>query len=226
MSANELPSSAQAFQEQLLGGFVSRKLLMHNLFDHNTLRALAVPPSPPVTHENNLSETVLMLLSVLICGIICCLVLHYIIRCAFRSCSSFMISDSTSIFLTPHSSSNKGIKKKALKMFPVVSYTHEMNLSGIGEECVICLSDFVCDEKLRLLPKCNHGFHVRCIDKWLQQHLTCPKCRHCLVETCQKILGDSSQADQVTETASTESVFVRICPLEPEGRVNTFRESS
>ncbi|KAF2550834.1 hypothetical protein F2Q68_00034803 [Brassica cretica] len=167
-----------------------------------------------------------MLLSVLICGIICCLVLHYIIRCTFRCCSSFMISESTSILLTPHSSSNRGIKKKALKMFPVVSYTHEMNLSGIGEECVICLSDFVCGEKLRLLPKCNHGFHVRCIDKWLQQHLTCPKCRHCLVETCQKILGDSSQADQVTETASTGSVFVRISPLEPEGRVNTFRESS
>ncbi|CDY64959.1 BnaAnng19840D [Brassica napus] len=44
---------------------------MHNPFDHNTLGALAVAPSPPVTHENNLiSETVLMLLSVLICGII------------------------------------------------------------------------------------------------------------------------------------------------------------
>ncbi|KAF8085865.1 hypothetical protein N665_0644s0017 [Sinapis alba] len=203
MSANELPSSAQAFQEQFLGGFVSRKLLLHNPFDHNTQRALAVAPSPPVTHENNLSETVLMLLSVLICGTICCLMIHYIIRCAFRYCSSFIISESISILSTPHSSSNKGIKKKALKMFPVVSYADDMNLSGIGEECVICLSDFVCGEKIRLLPKCNHGFHVRCIDKWLQKHLNCPKCRHCLVETCQKILGDSSQVDQVTATSST-----------------------
>ncbi|KAJ0230461.1 RING-H2 finger protein ATL75 [Hirschfeldia incana] len=226
MSANELPSSAQAFHEQLLDGFVSRKLLLHNPFDHNTQRALAVAPSPPITHENNLSETVLMLLSVLICGIICCLLLHYIIRCAFRCCSSFIISESTSILSIPHSSSNKGIQKKALKMFPVVSYADEMNLSGIGEECVICLSDFVCGEKLRLLPKCNHGFHVRCIDMWLQQHLSCPKCRHCLVEACQKILGDSSQTGQVTATALTESVIVRISPLEPEGRVNTFRESS
>ncbi|KAJ4881862.1 RING-H2 finger protein ATL10 [Raphanus sativus] len=161
MYANKLPSSAQAFQEQLLDGFVSRKLLMHNPFDHNTQRALAVAPSPPVTRENNLTETVLMLLSVLICGIICCLVLHYIIHCVFRFCSSFMISEPTFILSTPHCSSNKGIKKKALKMFPVVSYADEMNLSGIGEECVICLSDFVCGEKLRLLPKCNHGFHVR-----------------------------------------------------------------
>ncbi|CAE5959711.1 unnamed protein product [Arabidopsis arenosa] len=226
MAANELAtSSAQAFQEQSLGGFVSRKLLLHNPFDHNTQRAFAVAPSPLITHENNLSGNVLMLLSVLICGIICCLGLHYIIRCAFRRTSSFMISEPISGLSTPCGSSTKGIKKKALRMFPVVSYSPEMNLPGLGEECVICLSDFVSGEQIRMLPKCHHGFHVRCIDKWLQQHLTCPKCRHCLVETCQKILGENSQADQVAATP-TESVIVRIAPLEPEGRVNTLRESS
>ncbi|XP_010479360.1 PREDICTED: RING-H2 finger protein ATL75-like [Camelina sativa] len=226
MSANELPSSsAQAFQEQSLAGFVSRKLLLHNPFDHNTERAFAVAPSALNSHENNLSGNVLMLLSVLICGIICCLGLHYIIRCAFRRTSSFMISDPISGFSTSRDSSDKGIKKKALRMFPVVSYSPEMNLPGLGEECVICLSDFVSGEQIRMLPKCHHGFHVRCIDKWLQHHLTCPKCRHCLVETCQKILGDFSQADQVV-AVPTESVIVRISPLEPEGRVNTLRESS
>ncbi|KAG7599906.1 Zinc finger RING-type [Arabidopsis suecica] len=226
MAANELASSsAQAFQEQSLGGFVSRKLLLHNPFDHNTQGAFAVAPSPLITHENNLSGNVLMLLSVLICGIICCLGLHYIIRCAFRRTSSFMISDPISGLSTPCGPSNKGIKKKALRMFPVVSYSPEMNLPRLGEECVICLSDFVSGEQIRMLPKCHHGFHVRCIDKWLQQHLTCPKCRHCLVETCQKILGENSQADQVAATP-TESVIVRIAPLEPEGRVNTLRESS
>ncbi|KAF8085863.1 hypothetical protein N665_0644s0015 [Sinapis alba] len=223
MSANKLPSSAQAFQEQVRGSFVPRKLLLHNPFDHNPQGALAVAPSPHITDENNLSGNVLMLLSVLICGVICCIGLHYIIRCAFRRSSRFMISEPVSTLSTRRSSSNKGIKKEALSMFPVVSYSHELNLPGIGEECVICLSDFVCGEKLRLLPKCNHGFHVRCIDKWLQQHLTCPKCRHCLVETCQKILGDSSQ---VTTTSPTASVIVRIAPLEPEGRVNTYREST
>ncbi|EOA36247.1 hypothetical protein CARUB_v10010227mg [Capsella rubella] len=227
MSANELPSSsAQAFiQEQSFGGFVSRKLLLHNPFDHNTQRSFAVAPSALNSHEKNLSGNVLMLLSVLICGIICCLGLHYIIRCAFRRTSSFMISDPISGLSTPRGSSEKGISKKALRMFPVVSYSQEMNLPGLGEECVICLSDFVSGEQIRMLPKCHHGFHVRCIDKWLQQHLTCPKCRHCLVETCQKILGDFSQVNQVA-AAPTESIIIRIAPLEPEGRVNTLRESS
>ncbi|CAA7048259.1 unnamed protein product [Microthlaspi erraticum] len=227
MSANELPSSAQAFQEQFLDSFVSRKLLLHNPFDHNTQRALAIAPSPLKSHQNNINGNVLMLLSVIICGVICCLGLHYMIRCAFTRSSRFMISEP--IPSLPKSSSNKGIKKKALRMFPVVSYSPEMNFPGIGEECVICLSDFVSGEQIRLLPKCNHGFHVCCIDKWLQQHLTCPKCRLCLVETSQKILGDFSQDDEVTATATsgpTESVIVMIAPLEPEGRVNTFRESS
>ena len=95
-----------------------------------------------------------------------------------------------------------------------------MNLSGVGEECVICLSDFVAGEQIRLLPKCNHGFHVRCIDKWLTQQMTCPKCRHCLVDTCQKILGDCDEADEVAET-TTESIDVIIAPTEPEERVNS-----
>ncbi|CAE5959713.1 unnamed protein product [Arabidopsis arenosa] len=225
MSSNELPSSAQAIQEQFLDGFVSRKLLLHDPFDHNTQRDFAVSPSPLITHVNKLSGNVLMLLSILICSIICCLGLHYIIRCASRRSSRFMISEPIPSHPTTRGSSNKGIKKKALRMFPVVSYSPDMNLPGLDKECVICLSDFVSGEQLRLLPKCNHGFHVRCIDKWLQQHLTCPKCRHCLVETCQKILGDFSQADSVA-AEPTEIVIVIIAPLEPEGRVITIREIS
>ncbi|EOA32186.1 hypothetical protein CARUB_v10015442mg [Capsella rubella] len=215
MFSDHLPSSSQVFQEH----FISRKLLQQ--FHHTTTQQAHVPD------RNNLSGNVLLLLSILLCGIICSLGLHYIIRCAFRRSRSFMISDPISSPSTPRGSEevSKGIKKKALKMFPVVNYSPEINLSGLGEECVICLSDFAAGEQLRLLPKCNHGFHVRCIDKWLKQHMTCPKCRHCLVETCQKILGDCDEADQVPATP-TESISIRIAPLEPEARVATFRESS
>ncbi|KFK30303.1 hypothetical protein AALP_AA7G244200 [Arabis alpina] len=220
MSSDSLPSSSLVFQEHFIDNFVSRKLLQQIPFDHTIEQEAHVPD------KNNLSGNVLLLLSILICGIICSLGLHYVIRCAFRRSTTFMIAEPISSPSTPRGSvANKGIKKKALKMFPIVNYSPEMNQSGLGEECVICLSDFVAGEQLRLLPKCNHGFHVRCIDKWLTQHLTCPKCRHCLVETCQKILGNCDEADQVAAT-STESIDVRIDPLEPEARVDTFRESS
>ncbi|CAH8385875.1 unnamed protein product [Eruca vesicaria subsp. sativa] len=221
MSSDHSPSSSQVFQEHSINSFLSRKLLQQLPFQHNIQQQQAQGPD-----KNNLSGNILLLLSILVCGIICSLGLHYIIRCAFRRSSSFMISEPISSPSTPRgSAANKGIKKKALKMFPVVTYSPEMNSSGVGEECVICLSDFVAGEQIRMLPTCNHGFHVRCIDKWLTQHMTCPKCRHCLVETCQKILGDCDEADQVAATP-TESIDVIVVPLEPEARVNTFRESS
>nr|GMC81283.1 RING-H2 finger protein ATL54 [Ipomoea batatas] len=46
-----------------------------------------------------------------------------------------------------------------------------------GTECAVCLNEFQDDETLRLLPKCNHAFHIPCIDTWLRSHTNCPLCR-------------------------------------------------
>lgn len=46
-----------------------------------------------------------------------------------------------------------------------------------GAECSVCLNEFQEDETLRLLPKCNHAFHIPCIDTWLRSHTNCPNCR-------------------------------------------------
>ncbi|KAK5783816.1 hypothetical protein ES332_A11G129400v1 [Gossypium tomentosum] len=41
----------------------------------------------------------------------------------------------------------------------------------------VCLSEFENDEKARVLPNCNHSFHVDCIDMWFYTHSNCPLCR-------------------------------------------------
>ncbi|KAK9120574.1 hypothetical protein Syun_018191 [Stephania yunnanensis] len=46
-----------------------------------------------------------------------------------------------------------------------------------GTDCPVCLGEFQEDEKLRLLPKCSHAFHLSCIDTWLKSHSSCPLCR-------------------------------------------------
>ncbi|KAK6805480.1 hypothetical protein RDI58_003265 [Solanum bulbocastanum] len=52
-----------------------------------------------------------------------------------------------------------------------------------GTECSVCLSEFQEDETLRILPKCNHAFHIPCIDTWLESHINCPMCRADIVIT-------------------------------------------
>ena len=45
------------------------------------------------------------------------------------------------------------------------------------KECSICLEDYNDSDKLRIL-KCEHAFHVDCIDKWLLEcNYKCPVCR-------------------------------------------------
>ncbi|KAL5221724.1 hypothetical protein ABZP36_026437 [Zizania latifolia] len=65
-----------------------------------------------------------------------------------------------------------GLKKRALRSIPVEVYG-----GGGAEDCAICLGEFADGEKVRVLPRCGHGFHVRCVDTWLVSHDSCPTCR-------------------------------------------------
>ncbi|CAK9224769.1 unnamed protein product [Sphagnum troendelagicum] len=79
----------------------------------------------------------------------------------------------------------QGIDKALVEAMPVVSYSvvkeslKEGRRGGSKEslDCAVCLNEFDQDEHLRLLPGCNHAFHLDCIDVWLQSHSTCPLCR-------------------------------------------------
>ncbi|KAK3232186.1 hypothetical protein Dsin_004067, partial [Dipteronia sinensis] len=43
--------------------------------------------------------------------------------------------------------------------------------------CSICLREFEDDEDIRVLPECEHHYHVDCIDEWLCSQSSCPICR-------------------------------------------------
>ncbi|TKY49762.1 RING-H2 finger protein ATL51 [Spatholobus suberectus] len=74
------------------------------------------------------------------------------------------------------SSSNSGLDEALIKSITVCKYN---KVGGVveGHECSVCLSEFEENERLRLLPRCNHAFHLPCIDAWLKSHATCPLCR-------------------------------------------------
>ncbi|KAJ4967510.1 hypothetical protein NE237_019359 [Protea cynaroides] len=46
-----------------------------------------------------------------------------------------------------------------------------------GTECAVCLDEIEKGQPGRLLPGCNHGFHLHCADTWLSENPICPLCR-------------------------------------------------
>ncbi|KAE9617925.1 putative transcription factor C2H2 family [Lupinus albus] len=74
------------------------------------------------------------------------------------------------------SSSASGLDETLIKSITVCKYKKNSVLVD-GSDCSVCLSEFVENESLRLLPTCNHAFHLPCIDPWLKSHSSCPLCR-------------------------------------------------
>ncbi|XVF09178.1 hypothetical protein REPUB_Repub07fG0069300 [Reevesia pubescens] len=170
-------STPTQFSQELLENFHPRKFLQHSSLYH--IEPPAISPGQENSHaiNNNFEANVIIVLAVLICSVISSLGLFCIVRCALRYLSSVAAAESGA---NPSAKlANAEVKQKALKAFPTVKYTTELKLPGLDTGCVICLSEFAAGERLRILPKCNHGFHTRCIDKWLSSHSSCPTCRHC-----------------------------------------------
>lgn len=208
--------STSIVQQLMLINLHSRKLLLHNPL-YNSSSSSSTHDLEQPRQNNTFDANVVMVLSVLLCALICSLGLNSIIRCALR-CSTLVSADTGSPSAQP--ATNIGIKSKALKTFPVINYAVDLKMDN---ECAICLSDFAAGERVRVLPKCHHGFHVRCIDTWLTSHSSCPTCRHCLIQTCNKIVGctavtvpDNTSARPVPPV---QEVCVSIEPLHPEGLV-------
>ncbi|CAN7054132.1 unnamed protein product [Brassica rapa subsp. trilocularis] len=69
-----------------------------------------------------------------------------------------------------------GLQQSTINSITICTYKRG---DGLIErtDCPVCLNEFQEDESLRLLPKCNHAFHISCIDTWLRSHTNCPLCR-------------------------------------------------
>ncbi|KAL4309976.1 hypothetical protein GQ457_01G035720 [Hibiscus cannabinus] len=138
------------------------------------------PASGNKTHDDsditdmNFDANHLVIMVALLCAVMCALGLNAMVRCVL-SCSRGQSPELVATRLA-----KTGLKEPDLQQIPVVVYGTEASFTST--ECPICLGEFLDGEKVRVLPKCKHGFHVRCIDKWLLSHSSCPNCRHSLLQ--------------------------------------------
>ncbi|KAJ8762623.1 hypothetical protein K2173_008062 [Erythroxylum novogranatense] len=81
-----------------------------------------------------------------------------------------------------------GLQQSVINSITIFQYRKGDRLIE-STECSVCLTEFQEDETLRLLPKCNHAFHISCIDTWLRSHTNCPMCRAHIVNDTPLVSG-------------------------------------
>ena len=126
-------------------------------------------------------------LIVLLCALICALVLNSAIRCFLHGGADGnnhqqpLPQNQQEV---QHDERKSTLEKEADDTLIAglnLVFSTGMKLAGTKAKCVICLSEFVEREGIHVLGRCNHGFHVNCIQQWLSSHTSCPTCRrNCL----------------------------------------------
>ncbi|KAJ8899996.1 hypothetical protein K2173_024107 [Erythroxylum novogranatense] len=73
-----------------------------------------------------------------------------------------------------------GLDDVTLNTYPKLLYSQAKLEKGdtIATCCSICLGEYKDHDLLRLLPDCDHIFHIQCIDPWLKRRASCPVCRN------------------------------------------------
>ncbi|MCO5575480.1 hypothetical protein L7F22_029281 [Adiantum nelumboides] len=164
-----------------LGPSVSTQSHIHSMGDN-----MAYTPGPLSAFNTKVIIVTACLLLVLIFALVINIFTKWFLRRLVSPPSTY----GDSPFMT-----NCGLKKGHLNSLPTVTYmchittcAHSSNQAELGvasnsSQCPICLIDFKDGERIRVLPKCEHGFHVSCIDTWLSKHSSCPTCRGDLMDT-------------------------------------------
>ncbi|KAF7809271.1 RING-H2 finger protein ATL47-like [Senna tora] len=156
----------------------------------NYQKQLSPPPasSSSSSSGNRISPAVLFIIVVLAIVFFISGLLHLLVRFLIKHRSSSSISQSNRY---PDMSESDAYQRQLQQLFhlhdsgldqafidalPVFLYKE---IIGLKEpfDCAVCLCEFSEQDKLRLLPMCNHAFHIDCIDTWLLSNSTCPLCR-------------------------------------------------
>ncbi|GJN20043.1 hypothetical protein PR202_gb07366 [Eleusine coracana subsp. coracana] len=89
---------------------------------------------------------------------------------------------------------------------PETSYAGAKKGGALSEDCPVCLEPFADDDGVRVVPACGHLYHTPCIDRWLDEHNSCPVCRCAVV--CFYATADGGARDAAAVAVGGEGVLV------------------
>ncbi|PKU66757.1 RING-H2 finger protein ATL13-like [Dendrobium catenatum] len=147
----------------------------------------SISPPPPLSitkFESKISPSILLIIVILAVIFFVSGILHLLVRFLLRptvrepedSDNGTALQGQLQELFHLH---DAGVDQSFIDTLPVFLYKAIIGLKD-PFDCAVCLSEFEPQDKLRLLPKCSHAFHIECIDTWLLSHSTCPLCRRSL----------------------------------------------
>lgn len=160
---------------------------MHNFTGKDSISPIP-PPPPPIlplgnfSAENSISPSILLIIVILAVVFFISGLLHLLVRYLFSRQSSRDSEDLDDVTALQGQLQqlfdlhDAGVDQSFIDTLPVFLYKAIIGLKN-PFDCAVCLCEFEAEDKLRLLPKCSHAFHLECIDTWLLSHSTCPLCR-------------------------------------------------
>ncbi|CAM0908694.1 unnamed protein product [Alopecurus aequalis] len=81
---------------------------------------------------------------------------------------------------------------------------HSFFSSDGAADCAVCLEAFEAGDRCRRPPMCEHSFHAKCVDPWLEKSRCCPVCRADVVPSGEivKVTGEGALAAERRNRAS------------------------
>jgi hypothetical protein len=70
------------------------------------------------------------------------------------------------------------IKCLIKKQIEEIPYTKNF-AEEYGDNCTICMENFIENKSVIVTTKCNHSFHQKCFKNWAYKNIICPKCPNC-----------------------------------------------
>ncbi|KAK9697637.1 hypothetical protein RND81_08G050100 [Saponaria officinalis] len=128
------------------------------------------------TTSNNFQPSLFVVIGVLSFMFSLTFLLLMYAKLCYQQPNAIHINQSNSATMFDTHTRFSGLDIQVVESLPLFRFS---SLNGLkqGLQCSVCLNEFQNVEVLRLLPKCKHGFHIGCIDQWLESHSSCPLCR-------------------------------------------------
>ena len=187
-----------------------------------------VQPSPPsFTPQESISSTEFSPFFIAIIGVLTSallLLLYYALFSRYFNRSEIPGTRRVNVAVNWwYSPSDGGLEESLIKSIRVVKFSVEEKVEC--SDCSICLGEFQGEDFLRVLPNCNHPFHVSCVDVWLRSNSTCPLCRSRVVSAGEllKEEGEEGAGEELRSYRDEEGkrveVITRSFSLMEEGRI-------